>query len=183
MRPNRGNLFPRRNGSAARRKTARRRAIPDNCRRQNAPAVKGTDMGKKKRKKAPVQKTPAAVAQKRSPFFALPRCPECGRTVLYRTLAAKPMLFAVRCRCGAEFGCRPRLASGILWLVTLLLCLGMIRLVIAVSTDMIPVFFFTVVFVTGAFFLYPLTLRAVRRNPKKQQLSKDESQLPEKNEK
>lgn len=140
-------------------------------------------MGKKKRKKAAAPEISAAVPQKRAPFFALPRCPECGRTVLYRTLAAKPVLFAVRCRCGAEFCCRPRLASGILWLATFLLCFGMIRLVIAVSTDMIPVYFFTVVFVTGAFFLYPLTLRAGCKSRKKQHLSKNDSQLHEKNEK
>lgn len=140
-------------------------------------------MAKKKRKAAPAQNTPAPVLKKRSPFFALPRCPECGRTIPYRRLAAKPMLFAQHCRCGQRFRCRPGLASLILWLVTALLCMGMIRLVIRVSTDMMPVFFFTLIFVTGAFFLYPFTLRAVRCRPKKRLYGKNKPQLPKKNEK
>lgn len=139
-------------------------------------------MGKKKHKKrnkAPAQQTPAVF--KKAPFFALPRCPQCGRSVLYRQLAAKPAAFSVRCRCGERFSCRPGLASAVLWLAALLLCFGMTRLVLAVSTDLMPVVFFTALFVAAAFFLYPLTLRAARPKPRKRHSTKEESQLPEKN--
>lgn len=140
-------------------------------------------MGKKKKRKTPAQKTPAPVLKKRAPFFALPRCPECGRIVPYRQVVARPPVFSVPCRCKNKFRCRSGAASLILWLCTVLICLGMIRLIIAVSTDMIPVFFFTVLFVIAAFFLHPLTVRAVDPKKKKSKNAEDGVHLPEKNEK
>ena len=60
---------------------------------------------------------------------------------------------------------------------------SMIRLVISVSTDMIPVFFFTAVFVIGAFFLSPFTMRAGNKSRKNAESENRRVQPPKKNEK
>ncbi len=140
-------------------------------------------MSNHKRRKIPVKKTPVFTEKKHAPFFALPRCPECGRVVLYGRILAKPMFFSESCRCGAKLRLRPSWASLVLWLVTVMICMGIIRLIIMVSTDMIPVYFFTVLFVIAAFFLYPLTVRTGDKKDKKIKEIKNTSHLREKNEK
>ena len=140
-------------------------------------------MGKKKKRKVPAQKTQVPVLKKRSPRLGLPRCPECGRTTKYSQCAAKLPFFSISCRCGTRFRCRPGMMSCALWVLTLLLCFGMIRLVISVSTDMIPVFFFTAVFVIGAFFLSLFTMRAGNKSRKNAESENRRVQPPKKNEK
>ncbi len=129
-------------------------------------------MRKIKKKQAPVTELPPLydtvmrLGESRA-FLRVPVCPSCGVEKKYRHFLARGPVCHEKCSyCGEEFECCPGVRSLILAVVLVLVCLLMCRAVMTIATDIVPLFVLTMLFVIGAWFLWPLTL-STRKKKKK----------------
>lgn len=100
-------------------------------------------------------------------FFRLPVCPHCTAEKKYGTLLGRGPVFTDPCsHCGAPLTCAPGRRSLIFGLLVLLLGVLMCRMIMAIATDMMPLYVLTLLVVIGAYFLWPLTL-SVRKKKQK----------------
>ena len=103
----------------------------------------------------------------RQPFFRAVTCPCCGTQVKYTRLLGRAPRFKERCtHCGNEFTCGPGVRSAVFGLLFLLFACLFVLAVMAIATDLVPVFVFTILPVLGAYFIWPFTLKVCKKKQK-----------------
>ncbi|MBQ9083200.1 MAG: hypothetical protein IJY28_06860 [Clostridia bacterium] len=100
-------------------------------------------------------------------FLRVPACPSCKVQKTYgRYLSRGPVCRETCSHCGEEYECYPGARSLILALVLVAVCVLMCRAVMTIATDIVPLFVLTMIFVIGAWFLWPLTLSTRKKKRK-----------------
>lgn len=100
-------------------------------------------------------------------FFRVPACPECGVQQRYSRFLSRGPVCREQCsHCGTEYVCRPGVRSLILAVILVMVCVLVCRAIMSIAADIVPLFVLTMIFVIGAWFLWPLTLSSRKKKKK-----------------
>ena len=100
-------------------------------------------------------------------FWEAPVCPVCERNIPYGKLIARPPRFSVQCRCGETIRFRFGKRTVFFWCCVLLLCFLLNAWMLDRVKEVLPLLCYTLLVITAAFFLFPLTLHREVEKKKK----------------